>query len=146
MRAAGDLVNANTFTIPPSNMYGPTTSNFYGAYACGMHVFLQAHNDNDLTYSAVSPYMRSPSLINDCPVVHFSCPRFDIVIPLRPGNVLFFNPKEPDCISSRSHTEDNFYCLSLYLKSANIGLNNNDKPLTPSEASLLAVYNSFHTK
>jgi hypothetical protein len=139
-------VDAKTFTIPPSNVYGPTTSNFYGAYACGMNVFLQAHEDNDFTYSAVSPHMRSPYLLNDCPVVHFSFPRLGIAIPLRPGDVLFFNPKEPHCISSRSHEEDNVYCLSLYLKSSNIGLNNNSIPLTPSQASLLAEYNSFHTK
>jgi hypothetical protein len=111
-----------------------------------MNVFLQAHEDNDFTYSAVSPHMRSPYLLNDCPVVHFSFPRLGIAIPLRPGDVLFFNPKEPHCISSRSHEEDNVYCLSLYLKSSNIGLNNNSIPLTPSQASLLAEYNSFHTK
>ena len=146
IQAAMDLVYANTFTIPPSNVYGPITPNFYGAYECGMNVFLQAYKDNDFTYSAVSPHTGSPHLLNECPVVHFSFPRFGIAIPLRPGDVLFFNPKKPHCIPSRSHAEDNIYCLSLYLKSSNIGLNTNVTPLTPSETSLLAEYNLFHTK
>ena len=144
--AAVDLVDAKTFTIPPSNVYGPTISNFYGAYACCMNMFLQARKDNDFTYSAVFPHMRSPYLLNDCPIVHFLYPRLGIEIPRRLGDVSFFNPKEPHYISSRSHKEDNFYCLSLFLKSTNLGLNNNSIPLTPSQASLSVEYNVFHTK
>ena len=54
IRAVVDLVDDKTFTVPPSNVYGPTTSNFYGAYACGMNVFLQAYEDNGYVQCCVS--------------------------------------------------------------------------------------------
>ena len=115
-------------------MHGPATSNFYGAYACDMNVFLQSHKDNDFKYSAVSLHMGTLYLLNECPVIHFSFSRLCIAIPLRPGDVLFFNPKEHHCILSISRTDNNVYCLSLYSKSVTIGLNNNVTPLTPSDA------------
>ena len=96
--------------------------------------------------SAVSPHTRTPYLLKDHPVVHFIFPRFGIAIPFHPGDMLFFNPKDPHCISSRRRVEDTVYYLSLYLKSANIGLNDNGIALSPSEASILAEYNSFHKK
>ena len=82
-------------------------------------------------------------------IIHLSTSHFLGVasqLPLWSSDVLFFNPKEPHCISSRSRAEDTVYCLLLYLKSANIGLNNNGIPLTPIQASLLAEYNLFHSK
>ena len=146
IRAAVGLVNAPTFNIPPSNVKGPTRANIYGAHANGINVFLQAHDDNDFTYGAVCPHTRTDYVLTDRPVVHFTFPRLGIAIPLRPGDVMFFNPKEPHCVSSRSRAEDKVYIMSLYLKSANIGLNNNAISLTPSEASLLTEYNMLHSK
>jgi hypothetical protein len=146
IRAAIDLVDAKTFTVPLSKEDHPTTSRYYGAYGCGMNVYLQAHDDNDFTYGVVSAHMRTQYLIKDRPVVHFAFPRLGIAIPLRPGDVLFFNPKEPHCISSRSCNDDNIYNLSLYMKSTNLGLNDNGKALLPAEEKLLSQYNALYKK
>ena len=88
--AAVDLVDANTFTIQPSNLYCPIISKYYGVYACGTNVFLQAHQDNDFTYSAVSPHMRTPYLLKNRLDVHFLFPWLVIVISLCPDYFLFF--------------------------------------------------------
>ena len=146
IRTALDLVGAKTFTVPPSKEDLPTTSRYHSAYGCGINVYLQAHDDNDFTYSVVSAHMRTQYLINDRPIVHFTFPRIGIAVPLRPGYVFFFNPKEPHCIFSRSHNEDNIYCLSLYTKSTMIGLNDNGKALLPAEENLLSQYNALQKK
>ena len=63
----------------------------------------------------------------------FFFPSLGIVVPLRPGDVLFFNPRVHHCVSSRCHNADDMYALSLYLKSDNIGLHDNSIELLPIE-------------
>jgi hypothetical protein len=146
IQAAVELVDANTFIVLPSKEDGPTTSNYYRAYACDMHMYIQVHEDSGFTYSAVSPHMITPYLLMHRPVAHFTFPRLGIAIPLRPSDVLFFKPKEPHCISPRSRSEDNVYCLSFCLKSTNIDLSDNDKAVSSEEEYLLVEYNSVHNK
>ena len=66
------------------------------------------------------------------------------MIPLKPGDVLFFNPKEPHCVSSRCDNNDDIFCMSLYLKSDNIGKNDNSCPLTPNEETLVRETNRLN--
>ena len=61
-------------------------------------------------------------------------------IPLRAGDILFFNPKEPYCVSSRCDNDAEIFCMSLYLKSAIIVKNNNSMSLTPDQVALLSQY------
>ena len=94
------------------------------------------------TYCATSIHMRDQYQPSQRIVAYFAFTKLGIAIPLRPGDVLFFNPLEEHCISSRCCNDDDIYCLSLYLKSDNIGLNDNSKELTPQQEYLLNVYNN----
>ena len=102
----------------------------YGALAAGKNVYLSIHDDKDFITCATSIHMRTGYQLDDLPVVYFCFPRLAICLPLRAGDILFFNPREPHAVSSRIKNEDMIYCLSLYLKSANMGLNDNSIPLT----------------
>ena len=141
-----NLVDAKTFSISsPWNIVSntnPPASRIYGAFASGVNVYLNAHQDKDFTYCATSIHMRDQYQPSQRIVAYFAYTKLGIAIPLRPGDVLFFNPLEEHCISSRCCNDDDIYCLSLYLKSDNIGLNDNSKELTPQQEYLLNVYNN----
>ena len=131
------LVDAKTFSISSredsqQNKNGESCR-IYGAFACGVNVYLNAHKDDDFNYCATSIYMRMP-IKNPRELWHFfAFLNIGIAIPLHPGDIIFFNPTEEQCISSRCCNNDDIYCMSLYLKSDNIGLNNNSTLLTPTE-------------
>ena len=138
------FVDATTFTIPISESTSkkrPSQSlRIYGAFASGVNVYLNAHRDNDFTYGATSIHMREEYKLSHKIVAYFTFPKLGIAIPLRPGNVLFFNPQEDHCISSRCDNDDEIYVMSLYFKSANIGKNNNSLPLTAAEEFMVQQY------
>ena len=90
-----------------------------------MNIYLNYHNDKDFTFSAVMLCMKRKYEVEDNVVGHLFFPSLGIVVPLRPGDVLFFNPRIHHCVSSRCNNADDIYCLSLYLKSDNIGKHDN---------------------
>ncbi len=81
--------------------------------------------------------------LNDDVTVYFCFPTLGVSVPLRPGDYLLFNPLIPHCISSHCKHEDDIMCVSMYLKTAIVGLNNNSLPLTPSQ-NQLASNKSFN--
>jgi hypothetical protein len=139
------LMDAPTFTMPPSKSNpNPKKAKVYGAMAVGVNVFLALHTDKDFAQSAVSVLCRSECNQNEERILaYFAFPALGIAIPLKKGDVLFFNPNEPHCITSRVSETDHIYCVSLYLKSATIGLNNNSIPLTDDQKSVLEYKNNL---
>jgi hypothetical protein len=134
-----ESMHSKTFSVPTS----PKTAaaSIYGAFACGKNVYLAAHTDQDYTYSSTSVHWtKNPYSLDDEVVAYFAFPRLGVAIPLRPGDVLFFNPNEPHCVSSRARNEDDIYCVSLYLKSSNIGLNDNGLSLSEHQQNILDYY------
>lgn len=96
-----------------------------------------------IIYSSLpAVYTKDAFTIDQKIVAYFAFPRLGIAVPLRPGDILIFNPREPHCVSSRCHNSDTVYCVSLYLKSANLGGSDNSKPLNDNEISLLSQFNS----
>jgi hypothetical protein len=79
---------------------------------------------------------KSRYLLNDDIIVFFCFPTLGVAVPLRPGDYLLFNPLIPHCISSRCKYEDDIMCVSMYLKTAIVGLNDNSLPLTPLQGKL----------
>jgi len=77
---------------------------------------------------------------DDDVVVYFCFPTLGAAVPLRPGDFLLFNALIPHCISSRCKQRDEVMCLSMYLKTACVGLNNNDLVLTTPQAALVRKY------
>ncbi len=58
-------------------------------------------------------------------VYYFAFPQIGIDIELQPGDILMFNPQEPHCTSLHCNKDDNIYCISSYLKTQIVGLNDN---------------------
>jgi hypothetical protein len=67
-----------------------------------------------------------------------------VAVPLRPGDFLMFNARIPHCISSRCKQSDHVIALTMYLKTAVVGMNNNDLDLTPAQTSILSTANQLH--
>ena len=137
--AAMHLVDPETFTIPGQE----ASAKIYSGIAHGRNVYLNSHTDQDFTFSAITIHLKNCEYnLSNRVVAYFCFRRLGIAVPLRPGDVLFFNPQEEHCVSSRCHSEDEIYCVSLYLKSANLGLHDNDIKLMPREKKSLSFFNA----
>jgi ectoine hydroxylase-related dioxygenase (phytanoyl-CoA dioxygenase family) len=69
---------------------------------------------------------------------YFTFAEQGIAVALRPGDILLFNPMYHHCLSSRTsayETKDVF-SLSMYLKTAIVGMNDNNLALTEIENRL----------
>ena len=122
-----ELVDAETFTITNGE-----SSEIFAAFAVGKNVYLSCHIDDDFTYSCTT-LLCSDESKKDKILAYFCFPRLGIAVPLRPGDTLFFNAREPHMISSRTNNEIDIYCLSFYLKSNVIGGNDNKKELSEDQ-------------
>ena len=74
---------------------------------------------------------------DDDPVAYFCFPRLGCAVPLQPGDTMIFNANEPHAISSKVNNNDKLYCVSMYLKTSLIGLNDNSIKLTPMKELIL---------
>jgi hypothetical protein len=61
---------------------------------------------------------------------YFSFAEQGITVALRPGDMLLFNPLYQHCLSSRTsfYKQNDVFCLSLHLKTAVVGGNDNSLP------------------
>ena len=71
-------------------------------------------------------------------MVYFCVPRLGMTVPLRPGDALIFNPQEEHAISSPCDNQIETYTISFYLKTSVVGLNDNDKELSPHQITILS--------
>ena len=79
----------------------------------------------------------------DDDIIFFCFPTLGVAIPLRPGDYLMFNSLIPHCVSSRCNNNDHVLVLSMYRKTAVVGMNNNKLELTPTQAHLAKRCQSF---
>jgi hypothetical protein len=58
---------------------------------------------------------------------YFTFAEQGIAVAIRPGDMLIFNPLYHHCLSSRTslYEGDDVFCMSLYLKTAVVGQNDN---------------------
>ena len=114
------------------------SSKFFGGIAFGSNVFLRCHTDQDFTMSISQVFCKDKSHyhVDDEVIVYFCFPTLGVSVPLRPGDYLLFNPLIPHCISSRCKYDDDIMCVSMYLKTAIVGLNDNSLELTPTQIKL----------
>ena len=115
---------------------GAAANPLWGSLACGRNYYLNAHCDDDFFYSLttiVSQYGLRQGIDRyemDAEICNFFCfPEQGIAVALRPGDMLLFNPKYHHCLSSRTkeYKSNDVFCLSLYLKTAVVGGNDNSK-------------------
>lgn len=116
------------------NLKGVSSQQIWGSLACGKNYFLNTHLDEDFFYSLttiasawglrqdIDRYSMEAEVCN-----YFTFAEEGIAVALRPGDMLLFNPLYQHCLSSRtSNYEDkDVFCLSLYLKTAVVGGNDN---------------------
>ena len=110
----------------------------WGSLACGKNYYLNSHVDDDFFYSLTTVASESGLKedmdkydMNAKVCNFFTFAEQGIAVSLRPGDMVIFNPLYQHCLSSRNseyHGLDVF-CLSLYLKTAVIGRNDNSIPL-----------------
>jgi hypothetical protein len=119
---------------------------YYGALAFGCNVFLQCHTDADFMMSIAQIHLKGKDKykVDDHIVVYFCFPTLGVAVPLRPGDFLIFNALIPHCVSSRCRHVDDDMCVSMYLKSAVVGMNNNQLPLNSNQSALARRYNELY--
>jgi hypothetical protein len=126
---------------------GVASHPIWGSLACGKNYYLNSHLDDDFFYSLttitseggirqdIDRYSMDAQVCN-----YFTFAEQGIAVALRPGDMLIFNPLYHHCLSSRtsSYESEDVFCLSLYLKTAVVGKNDNSLPLvTQSDIHLL---------
>jgi hypothetical protein len=122
------------------------TQQIWGSLACGRNYYLNSHTDENFFYSLttlVSKHGLRAELdrydLNAEVCSYFVFAEQGIAVALRPGDMLLFNPMYQHCLSSRSslYMNKDIFSLSLYLKTAVVGKNDNSLPLTKNERDLL---------
>jgi hypothetical protein len=126
---ARSRVNFNTMVPSPSSSH-KKTARYYNGLGFGINVYLRSHIDRDFTMSIVQAHIDNHAYqVDDKILCYFAFPRIGIAVALWPGDFLLFNPQEPHSISSRCRKEDEIFCISSYLKTAVVGLNDNSNSI-----------------
>jgi hypothetical protein len=121
---------------------GESRPTIWGSLAIGLNCYLNSHTDQDFFYSMTTiasahglqqdmdRYRMEAEVCN-----YFTFAEQGVAIALRPGDMLLFNPTYQHCLSSRTsfYESKDVFCLSLYLKTAIVGKNDNTLPLTDSD-------------
>jgi hypothetical protein len=142
LAAAKDIVPFKTMSAPDSN----ACVKYFGAIAFGRNVFLRCHSDEDFTMSVTQIYLKGSDQYgtSDQVVAFFCFPTLGVAIPMRPGDYILFDATIPHCISSRCHNSDDIMCVSFYLKSRVVGLNDNSIPLTRDQIYLSRLHENIN--
>ena len=132
---AKKCVNFKTFSTSNPKV---NSAKFFGGIAFGSNVFLRCHTDQDFTMSISQVFVKGKPQyhLDDDVIVFFCFPTLGVAVPLHPGDYLLFNPFIPHCILSRCKHKDEIMCVSVDLKTAIVGLNDNLLPLTPIQNQL----------
>ena len=59
---------------------------------------------------------------DDNVVAYFCFPTLGVAVPIKPSDFLLFNSTIPHCISSRCCADEEIMCISMFLKTAVVGL------------------------
>ena len=116
--------------------------NIFGGVAFGYQVYNAIHTDDDFSRSAVIVHVDNLHYQFGNQVAEYFCfPQLGIAVALYPGDIVIFNAQEPHAVSSQCRINDNVFCVSMYLKTSVVMLNDNSIELTPMQQSLLDNYN-----
>jgi hypothetical protein len=106
------------------------TARYYNGLGFGINLYLRSHIDQDFNMSIVQAHTNNRNYqFKDKILCYFAFPRIGMAVALWAGDILPFNPQEPHSISSRRRSEDEIFCLSSYLKTSVVGLNDNSKTI-----------------
>ena len=104
---------------------------FNSGLAFGLNCYLNVHTDADMSYSVVTVHSAKYLYGFNAPIVAYMCfPRLGAAVAMRPGDLIIFNPQEPHAISSQCDNKVDINSAAMYLKTAVVGLNDNNLPLS----------------
>jgi hypothetical protein len=129
IKAAKQLVGWET--IGPKEGHG-----VYAALASSIDYYAPPHTDDDyfLSLHLVDTKTETGEYKFDMEIAHFFCfPELDYAVALRPGDELIFYPLVEHCFVEReeSYEDTAVHVITCHLKTSNVGLNDNNIPLTP---------------
>jgi hypothetical protein len=126
---ARSRVKFKTMEPSPSSTH-KKLARYYNGLGFGINVYLRSHIDRDFTISIVQAHINNHNYqVNDRILCYFALPRIGTAVALWPGDFLLFNPQEPHSISSCCKSGDKIFCISSYLKTGIVGLNDNSNPI-----------------
>jgi len=144
LRAAKEAVPWKTFESTRGR------ANYWSAIAIAYNYFSAAHVDEDFFLSVFAVNAEHPSehastqeeagYDPDAPIATYICfPNHGVAVAMRPGDFLFFNPLKYHCCSTKTsaYEDAKVYCSSIYLKTAVVGGNDNNTPLTETQELIL---------
>ncbi len=103
---------------------------YYNELGFGINVYLRSHIDRDFTMSIVQAHIDNHDYqVDDRILCYFAFLRNGTAVALWPGDFLLFNPRELHSISSRCKLGDTIFCISYYLKTRVVSLNDNSEPI-----------------
>ncbi len=143
--AAKRIVPFKTMSAPNNNRH---RVKYFGAIAFGINIFLRCHSDDDFTVSVTQVFLKGCDQyrVGDKVVAFFCFPTLGVAIPMRPGDFVIFDATIPHCISSRCHASDEIMCVSFYLKSLVVGMNDNSIPLSTDQMDLSSLHDNLEAR
>jgi hypothetical protein len=126
---ARSQVEFKTMEPSPSSTH-KKSARYYNGLGFGINVYLRSHINWDFTMSIVQAHINNHDYqVNDRILCYFAFPRIGTAVALQPGDFLLFNPQEPHSISTCCKSGDKIFCISSYLKTDAVGLNDNSNPV-----------------
>jgi hypothetical protein len=123
------MVGLNCFKI--GNNKG--VKSFWTAFAMAMNCAFPLHKDEDYFMGIVGILGSAGYHMDDSQqssVLQYFCfPTVGTAVALRNGDLLLFNPLPHHCLSSKATKTENVISTSLYLKTAVVGGNNNERSI-----------------
>jgi hypothetical protein len=118
-------------TIEPSpSLTHNKLARYYNGLGFGINVYLRSHINQDFAMSIIQAHINNHDCqVNDRILCYFAFPRIGTTVALRPGDFQLFNPQEPHSISSHCKSGNNIFCISSYLKTGVVSLNDNSNPI-----------------
>jgi hypothetical protein len=115
---------------PFSSLTHKKSARYYNGLGFGINVHLRDHIDHDFTMSIVQAHINNHDYqVDERILCYFAFPRIGTAVALWPGDFPLFNPQEPHSISSRCKPGDKIICISSYLKTGVVSLNDNSNPV-----------------
>jgi hypothetical protein len=110
---------------------------YYNGLGFGINVYLRSHIDRNFTMSIVQVHINNHNYqVDDRISCYFAFPGIGTAVALQPGDFLLLNPQELHSISSCCKSGDKIFCISSYLKTGVVGLNDLYNPATSSDFDL----------
>eukprot|EP00956_Cyclotella_meneghiniana_P038027 scaffold147931_cov50-Cyclotella_meneghiniana.AAC.1 len=100
-----NLVLARNATLPECQ--------YFSACALGRNVHFQVHSDKYALTSITTILSRKPCSPQQDAAAHLCFPKAGVAVPMRPGDVISFAPKEPHALSSRCELKDDLIYMSV---------------------------------